>query len=360
MSADGIVHSNVEPAMPEYRPGDERVTAEADAAEADAPGMKDATEANLPTIHEVKAEIGRRLSRQFGVPLTRKGSYLEHAESGRRFIIVVSKRHLGPTDYWYGYHTEQQSRLVRAKEGYFVLGCLDMGRAFAVPVDEMNRMALHMNSKPKQGDNRHYQVHVQSTGERVFIHINNDLPDFDIRRFEIAQSNGELTTDTDRVEHRYAAVETDTSGMGDSDTNFPTIQEVKAEIGRRLSRKFEIPLTRRRSCLEHVESGRRFIVAVSRFYGGPSDYWYGYHTKQQSLLAEVEEGYFVLGCLDTGRAFAVPADEMNRIAQRMKYTLYLGDKENKRYHVFIRTMGERVFIHINNDNPDFDIRQFEI
>ena len=187
MSADGIVHSNVEPAMPEYRPGDERVTAEADAAEADAPGMKDATEANLPTIHEVKAEIGRRLSRQFGVPLTRKGSYLEHAESGRRFIIVVSKRHLGPTDYWYGYHTEQQSRLVRAKEGYFVLGCLDTGRAFAVPADEMNRIAQRMKYTLYLGDkeNKRYHVFIRTMGERVFIHINNDNPDFDIRQFEI-------------------------------------------------------------------------------------------------------------------------------------------------------------------------------
>ena len=140
-------------------------------------------------------------------------------------------------------------------------------------------------------------------------------------------------------------------------TDSRTHRQLKAEIAKRLEQTFGVALTRRRSYYEHRASGKRFIIAVSRFYGEPSaDYWYGYNTNQQSHLAEVEEGYFVLGCLDTGRAFAVPATEMNRMARHMNTT----SRGYVNHHVFIRSEGERIFIYINRDQPELDIRRFEI
>jgi len=140
-------------------------------------------------------------------------------------------------------------------------------------------------------------------------------------------------------------------------TDTRTLRQLKAEIAKRLEQKFDIALTRRRSYYEHRASGRRFIIAVSQFYPeNPSDYWYGYNTNQQSHLAEVEEGYFVLGCLDTGRAFAVPAVDMNRMARYMKTT----SRGHVNHHVFIHSEGERIFIYINSYSPEFDIRRFEI
>ena len=120
-----------------------------------------------------------------------------------------------------------------------------------------------------------------------------------------------------------------------------THHQLKAEIAERLERKFGISLTRRRSHYEHRGSSRRFIIAVSQFYREyPSDYWYGYNTNQQSHLAEVEEGYFVLGCLDTGRAFAVPMEDMDKMARHMNTT----SRGHVNHHVFIRSEGARIFI----------------
>ena len=98
--------------------------------------------------------------------------------------------------------------------------------------------------------------------------------------------------------------------------------QLKAEIAKRLERKFGISLARRRSYYEHRGSSRRFIIAVSQFYREyPSDFWYGYNTNQKSHLAEGEGGFFVLGCLDSSRAFAVPVVEMNRMARLMNTTI---------------------------------------
>lgn len=151
---------------------------------------------------------------------------------------------------------------------------------------------------------------------------------------------------------RHASVE-ERADMTDRRTH----GQLKAEIARRLEQKFDIALTRRRSYYEHRASDMRFIIAVSQFYPEyPSDYWYGYNTNQQSHLAEVEDGFFVLGCLDTGRAFAVPAADMNRMARHMNTT----SRGHVNHHVFIRSEGERIFIYVNRDHPEFDIRHFEI
>ena len=143
----------------------------------------------------------------------------------------------------------------------------------------------------------------------------------------------------------------------DDMTTTPSLRQVKDEIATRLEKTFDISLTRRRSYYEHLASGCRYIIAVSKRYRDmPQDYWYGYNSNQQSHLAEGEDGYFVLGFLDSGRAFAVPVAEMNRMARLMNTTI----RGHVNHHVNVRLRGNRVFIYINNDHPEFDIRRFEI
>jgi hypothetical protein len=133
---------------------------------------------------QLKAEIVKKLEEKFGVTLMRRRSYFEHLASGRRFIIAVSKRYKDmPQDYWYGYNSNQQSHLVGGADSYFVLGFLDTGRAFAVPVAEMNKMARYMNTTKRGYVNHH--VNIRLRGKRVFIYINDDCPEFDILHFEI-------------------------------------------------------------------------------------------------------------------------------------------------------------------------------
>jgi hypothetical protein len=71
----------------------------------------------------------------------------------------------------------------RGADSYFVLGFLDTGRAFAVPVAEMNKMAQYMNLTKRGYINHH--VNIRLRGKRVFIYINDDCPEFDILHFEI-------------------------------------------------------------------------------------------------------------------------------------------------------------------------------
>jgi len=51
----------------------------------------------------------------------------------------------------------------------------------------------------------------------------------------------------------------------------------------------------------------RVCCAVSKRYEGDyQPYWYAYHPKWDNFLAEAEDGYFVLSCMDRNEAFAVP------------------------------------------------------
>jgi hypothetical protein len=51
----------------------------------------------------------------------------------------------------------------------------------------------------------------------------------------------------------------------------------------------------------------RICCAVSKRYEGDyQPYWYAYHPKWDAFLAEAEDGYFVLSCMDRNEAFAVP------------------------------------------------------
>jgi hypothetical protein len=51
----------------------------------------------------------------------------------------------------------------------------------------------------------------------------------------------------------------------------------------------------------------RVCCAVSKRYESDyQPYWYAYHPKWDAFLAEAEEGFFVLSCMDRNEAFAVP------------------------------------------------------
>ncbi|MGE0034296.1 MAG: hypothetical protein AB7S93_01535 [Xanthobacteraceae bacterium] len=59
---------------------------------------------------------------------------------------------------------------------------------------------------------------------------------------------------------------------------------------------------------------KRVACSISKRYtrGGYS-YWYAYHPKWDDFLGEAETAYFVLGCMDSQYAFAIPLDVIRRL-----------------------------------------------
>ena len=88
----------------------------------------------------------------------------------------------------------------------------------------------------------------------------------------------------------------------------------------------------------------RFAIAVSKEYERRDKYWYAYHPRQREFLADAQEAFFVLGCLDIKKAFAIPYKIMNEIASEMLTTSPKGDETKTYQHVVIREDEGRFYI----------------
>ena len=74
------------------------------------------------------------------------------AEHTYRAVCTISKRYekKGSEPYWYAYHPGWDTFLGEAQQGYFVLGCMDLDQAFALPVSVLREHleALKITTKP--------------------------------------------------------------------------------------------------------------------------------------------------------------------------------------------------------------------
>ena len=77
-----------------------------------------------------------------------------------------------------------------------------------------------------------------------------------------------------------------------------------------------------------------------------------------NFLGEAKKGFFVLGCADTNKAFAIPVDVMNDIASEMLTTSPNGDESKKYHHVVIRYEEGRHFIFAHPTKRELDINEF--
>ena len=138
------------------------------------------------------------------------------------------------------------------------------------------------------------------------------------------------------------------------------IELLKVKIAQQLSERFSMQFNRNRSMFENDGAGLRFAVAVSKPYDRKDKYWYAYHPRQVKFLGEVDQGYFVLGCIDTQQAFAIPVEVMNDIAQEMLTTSPNGDESKKYHHVVIRKEEGRHFIYAHPTKRELSIDEFSV
>ena len=172
---------------------------------------------------------------------------------------------------------------------------------------------------------------------------------------------------TDQEEARYTPSVEDEMGEKSvvkhentrrSSTNLDLIEDFKVTISKRMSARFNTQFSRNRSSFE--SSSIRYTIAVSKNYEPLDRYWYAYNPRQKEFLSEAEEAYFILGCLDTQKAFAIPYKEMNKLATQMSTTTPKGDEAKKYHHVEVKKDGDRHYIYISRINKEIDINNYEI
>ena len=146
-------------------------------------------------------------------------------------------------------------------------------------------------------------------------------------------------------------------------SNIKEINKFKILIAEKISEKFNLDLKKTASSLESSSKNHRFVLSVSKFWEDRDDkYWYLYDKRHIDYLHKVNHGYFVIGCLNSKRFFAIPKKEMDKLEKTMGRTPPKDNNQAQKYHyhVFIRLENDRHYIYIHNPKQEFDINEFEI
>jgi len=101
----------------------------------------------------------------------------------------------------------------------------------------------------------------------------------------------------------------------------------------------------------------RAVCSISKRYEGKNQnpYWYAYHPQWDEFLAPAERSFFVLGCMDLRRAFAVPREAIRSILPKLHQSV----RESGAYwHIHLVERHSGIEILIPNSPRGFSLEQF--
>lgn len=134
---------------------------ESDAEPAVAKGSWEFTNSGL--LQAKRDGIIAALGRSESAPLIRKSRALYwSADHKVRVACSISKRYLKRSayPYWYAYHPLWDEFLAEADRALFVLGCMDLDTAFAIPRAELTPRLHALNATTKDDGTHYWHIHV--------------------------------------------------------------------------------------------------------------------------------------------------------------------------------------------------------
>jgi hypothetical protein len=88
------------------------------------------------------------------------------ASHTQRIVCTVSKRYedKAATPYWFAYHPSWDAFLAEGATGHFVLGCMDLDLAFAIPLEVLREHLDQLNTTMKPDGTNYWHVKVLELG----------------------------------------------------------------------------------------------------------------------------------------------------------------------------------------------------
>ena len=89
------------------------------------------------------------------------------------------------------------------------------------------------------------------------------------------------------------------------------------------------------------EGALRAVVAISKKYEdrGGFPYWYAYHPDWDAYLAEADQGYLLLGCMDRDAAYAIPREVLLPLLEALNTTTR-ADSGKSHWHIHLVERNE--------------------
>lgn len=120
-------------------------------------------------VDEIRANIITSLSAKFSPLVKRSRALYWSADKLLRVVITISKQYEG-RGYWYAYHLPWDVFLSEGNQGLYVLGCVGLNVAFAIPYEWIHARVEFLNFTERQ-DGKHWHILLDS----------NDLGQFFLR-----------------------------------------------------------------------------------------------------------------------------------------------------------------------------------
>ncbi|MBL8536052.1 MAG: hypothetical protein JNM59_01470 [Hyphomonadaceae bacterium] len=114
--------------------------------------VRDAAFTSPEQLNAMRERIVVALSARFSSGLVRRRQALyETADQKRRVSISISKRYNREYQpYWYAFHPSWEEFLLGAEEGVHVLGCMDLDRAFVIPLATLQTFLPKLNQTTRE------------------------------------------------------------------------------------------------------------------------------------------------------------------------------------------------------------------
>jgi hypothetical protein len=162
-------------------------SAEASPSKERAKGTWEFTDSKL--LQAKREEITSALSKQTGERLIRKSASLYwSSDHSIRVACTISKRYTakGPYKYWYAYHPTWDKFLSEAKNAFFVLGCMDLNAAFAVPFSIIRSVIDDLNVTELESCVRYSHIHLKDTDTGIAIYLPKKGLPMSIEKFKLS------------------------------------------------------------------------------------------------------------------------------------------------------------------------------
>ncbi len=124
-------------------------------------GVWEFTDSNL--LKAKREQIVSALSREHAVSLIRKSASLYwDALHEVRVACALSKRYTkkGSYPYWYAYHPAWDEFLAEGHTAFYVLGCMDLPVAFAIPWSVLHPLLDAFNTTTKEDGGYYHHIHL--------------------------------------------------------------------------------------------------------------------------------------------------------------------------------------------------------
>lgn len=140
-------------------------------------------------ISALRARDGKRL-------IKRSRALYWDADHSYRVVCTVSKRYTkkGAPPYWYAYHPAWDEFLGEGEVGLFVLGCVDLHEAFAIPVGVVRQYLPQLNTTVAPDGRRYWHVKLlEPSLGKYALHLPNTGSSFSLAKYRITLKIGSMS-----------------------------------------------------------------------------------------------------------------------------------------------------------------------